>query len=122
MVDSWLNLAVAEEAFRYVAGEKRYYERISGPATAPWPPFTALDIKVGEWEPTLEGYKASRSLSNPIFMYACRGVDRRPGKVDIVRLQCFAKEYPIENDRYEQALARGGLWSMSKLLSGPGTL
>ena len=122
MTDSWLNPAVAEEAFRYVAGEKLYYERISGPATVAWPPFTALDIKVGEWEPTLGGYRASTSLNDPIFMYACRWVDRRPGKVDIVRLRCFAKEYPIENDRYEQALARAGLWSVSKLLSGPGTL
>lgn len=105
-----------------MAGEKRYYERISGPATVPWQPFTALDIKVGEWEPILEGYTASRSLSNPIFMYACQGVDRRPGKVDIVRMQCFAKKYPIENDRYDQALPCGDLYSMSKPLSGLGTL
>ncbi|KAJ5787306.1 hypothetical protein N7457_002296 [Penicillium paradoxum] len=45
MVDSWLNTAVVELAFRYVVGEKRYYERITDPTTVPWSHFTALDVK-----------------------------------------------------------------------------
>ncbi|PKY07410.1 hypothetical protein P168DRAFT_315919 [Aspergillus campestris IBT 28561] len=125
LVNSWLNAAVAEEAFRYVAGEKRSYgriARIAGSTTVPWSPFEGLDIKVGEWEPCVEGYRKSISLTNPIFLYACRWLACRPGKVDIVRLKCLAQQWPIEDDLYEQALARAGLWDVPKLLSGPGTL
>ena len=124
MVDSWLNAAVAEKAFRYVVGEKLHYERIT-PTTVPWSPFTALDIKVGEWEPFVENYSESILPSNPIFMYACRWAGCRPGKVDkvdTVRLRYLSNEYPIQDDRYEQALSRAGLWSVSKILSGPGSL
>lgn len=124
-VDSWLNAAVAEEAFRYVAGEKVSYRQIASidaSTTVPWSPFTALDIKTGEWEPSVEGYRKSVSQTRPKFLYACRWLDRRPGKVDIVRSRCRAQPYPIEDDLYEQALARLGLWNLSKLLSGPGSL
>ncbi|KAJ6148947.1 hypothetical protein N7471_000146 [Penicillium samsonianum] len=53
-------------------------------------------------------------------MYACRWVGCRPGKVDTVRLRCLAEQYPIEDDRYEQALARVGLWSVSKYYRAEG--
>ncbi|KAF9890786.1 hypothetical protein FE257_005356 [Aspergillus nanangensis] len=122
LVEPWLNAAVAEDAFRYVAGEKLCYERMAGLPAIPWSPFKALDIKVGEWEPFLEDYRMSTSASNPIFMYACRWASCRPAKVDTVQLRFLAQQYPIENDQYEQALARAGLWSRSKLLSGPGAL
>jgi hypothetical protein len=105
-----------------VAGEKLYYERVAGSTTVPWSHFTALDIKVGEWEPSVEDYRNSTSPTYPIFLYTCRLVAYRPGKVDIVRLRCHAQQYPIEDDLYEQALARAGLWSVSKIMSGPGIL
>ncbi|KAL4736255.1 hypothetical protein BDV11DRAFT_173078 [Aspergillus similis] len=94
LVDTWLNAAVAEVVFRYVAGEKLSYGRIAGLAgstTVPWSPFNALDIKVGEWKPSVEGYSKSVSPTNPIFLYACRWLTCRPGKVDIVRLRCLAQ-------------------------------
>jgi hypothetical protein len=82
LVDLWLNPVVVEEAFRYVAGEKLYYERIPGSKSVPRPPFTALDIKVGDWEPSVEGYRNSASPIYPTFLYTCRWVFCQPGKAD----------------------------------------
>lgn len=124
MVHSWINEAVVEETICYVAGEKRYYQRIAGSTKVPWSPFMALDVKVGEWEPTFEEYRSSLycTVANPLSVYACRWVSCYPGKVDIVRLKSHAVKYPIEIDLYERALAYAGLTSISKVLSGPGAL
>ncbi|KAB8267839.1 hypothetical protein BDV30DRAFT_243954 [Aspergillus minisclerotigenes] len=64
LVDSWLNLSIAEEAFRYIASAKRRHNASINDTSGSWVAFKALDIKREEWEPVAEGPIVNYSSEN----------------------------------------------------------
>ncbi|RJE24637.1 hypothetical protein PHISCL_03003 [Aspergillus sclerotialis] len=121
IAEQWLNESITEDAFNYVASQKKHHEKTSGDSTSttPCPKLKALDIKGGEWEPFMKDYKAK--LLKGLCVYACRRGDAVPGKLYTVRLPCKSQGSVsmVEDSMYEEALHSAGLLDPRKADFGP---
>ena len=113
---SWLDVSVAEHAFRHIAAEKKR-------SALSWLPLKGLDFVRDDWGPHIAHCRPPFE-KRAIPVYSCRwaGGGSQGEQVRVFPVRYNEVVNFIGSERYEEALASVGLWDLASLLEGPWVL